>query len=616
MTEKHNSRISLVMVILLLTVINAGARTINIPDDFETIQAGIDASEDGDTVLVQPGEYVENINFSGKAINVIGDLGFHPDCVIDGGGNGPVVTFSNNEGDESRLSGFEIRNGAAEAGGGILISGSSPRLSYLEIISNSAANGGGGVACLDNAQPILTEVNIMNNESGTIGGGFYSGGNSSPVLSDCFISGNSTGISGGQVACWGAEITMRNVGVYGERDDVPNMGGGIYITRGVATLDHVIVEACNAQLGGGLSIWNSTVDMNWVQVGYNEATGTGAGFYVDHSTLSINHLTCVYNSAANGWAGGMFNSDVELTITNSIFWSNEAGNVPQMVLHAGSFDISYCDIEGGMNGVDNDEGELNWENNMDEDPEFFSVNEGDFSLRDNSPCIDSGDPEADPDPDGTRADMGMFYFHQRDIAVEPLEVHFPPMPEDGFDSLAVSISNEGGTPLSIITILNSENMPWIWAAEHWDGDNPIVIDPFESYSLWIYARPAAGISNEVFIFIESDDPDESEVVIHADGELLGVEDDIPQPSSFALSPVYPNPFNDFAQIGFQLDRSGKVRLTLFDLTGKEVRSIINGNLTAGQYTVPLDGTGLPGGLYLIELTKNNRKLYRKAVLMK
>jgi len=46
------------------------ASTINVPKDQPTIQAGINAASNGDTVLVAPGKYVENINFMGKAITV------------------------------------------------------------------------------------------------------------------------------------------------------------------------------------------------------------------------------------------------------------------------------------------------------------------------------------------------------------------------------------------------------------------------------------------------------------------------------------------------------------------------------------------------------------------
>ena len=51
---------------LVLFVNSAYAATINIPVDYTTIQPGINASTNGDTVLVQPGTYIENINYNGK----------------------------------------------------------------------------------------------------------------------------------------------------------------------------------------------------------------------------------------------------------------------------------------------------------------------------------------------------------------------------------------------------------------------------------------------------------------------------------------------------------------------------------------------------------------------
>ena len=58
------------LVLLALTPHTAGAATINVPAGQPTIQAAINAASNGDTVLVAPGTYRENINFMGKAITV------------------------------------------------------------------------------------------------------------------------------------------------------------------------------------------------------------------------------------------------------------------------------------------------------------------------------------------------------------------------------------------------------------------------------------------------------------------------------------------------------------------------------------------------------------------
>jgi hypothetical protein len=71
--------------------VSASAQTIiHIPADQPTIQAGIDAAHNGDTVLVSPGTYYENIDFKGKAITVTSSAGAAV-TTIDGGGNGPAV---------------------------------------------------------------------------------------------------------------------------------------------------------------------------------------------------------------------------------------------------------------------------------------------------------------------------------------------------------------------------------------------------------------------------------------------------------------------------------------------------------------------------------------------
>src|SRR5205814_7634056 len=87
-----------------------GPVTINVPAAQPTIQAGINAASNGDTVLVAPGTYYENINFMGKGITVTSSGG--PSVTtINGGAAGSVVMFRTNEGRNSVLSGFTITSG-------------------------------------------------------------------------------------------------------------------------------------------------------------------------------------------------------------------------------------------------------------------------------------------------------------------------------------------------------------------------------------------------------------------------------------------------------------------------------------------------------------------------
>ena len=116
---------------------------------YQSIQAAIAAAGPGDTIIVCPGTYVENIVFDDKNITVRSTEPSDPAIVsatiIDGGGVGHVVLFEG--GDKSALEGFTIRSGySGNQGGGIFIYNSNPTITDNTITGNTAEGGGGGIS--------------------------------------------------------------------------------------------------------------------------------------------------------------------------------------------------------------------------------------------------------------------------------------------------------------------------------------------------------------------------------------------------------------------------------------------------------------------------------------
>ncbi|MCB0259741.1 MAG: T9SS type A sorting domain-containing protein, partial [Calditrichaeota bacterium] len=88
------------------------------------------------------------------------------------------------------------------------------------------------------------------------------------------------------------------------------------------------------------------------------------------------------------------------------------------------------------------------------------------------------------------------------------------------------------------------------------------------------------------------------------------------PESFRLYQNYPNPFNPATTIAFDLPESGKVKLTVFDVLGREVKTLLNGRRNAGSYEVSFDASDLASGVYIYRLSTQQRALARRMLLVK
>jgi hypothetical protein len=346
---------------------------------FASIGQAIDAARNGDTVLVGPGTYRENVAFEGKDITLAslyletGDANYILSTVIDGGRMGHAVTFASGERFPS-LIGFTVTNGYAAGddptgtrGGGIFCwEAGSPTLAHLRVIGNEAVSEGGGLF-FAHCAPVVRDVYVVNNRAGEGGGGIrYSYG--SIDIQNVVLTGNAGGSGGSGMMLYHAGGMVRNALI------ADNLGGG---------------------KGGGVALDGCSPTFVNVTIAGNRTAGSGGGLNVS------------YMSAPR--------------LVNSIVW----GNSPEQIYFdtdwgGEAVTIEYSGVEGGQAGiVTNGQGSVHWgEGNFPGNPQFAHPGLGNYRLRDNSPAIGAGrawdaapvdiESAPRPNPPGTRPDVGAY----------------------------------------------------------------------------------------------------------------------------------------------------------------------------------------------------------------
>ena len=191
---------SLLPILFIFSSFLHSQTTYYVPADFSSIQSAIDASENGDQIIVSPGTYFENINYNGKNIEIASNYILDNDqntinaTIIDGGLNGRVVQMNNCE--LATLNGFTIKNGLHGGGAGIYSTLSTIELKNLVITLNEATDDGGGIHC-HNCEMTLENSVVSSNTAEVFGGGIFAENESTVNIYNCDINFNNSSSFGG-----------------------------------------------------------------------------------------------------------------------------------------------------------------------------------------------------------------------------------------------------------------------------------------------------------------------------------------------------------------------------------------------------------------------------------
>lgn len=451
--------------ILFLLPVLSSAATLQVPSAYPTIQDAINGAKEYDEIWVAPGTYIENIDYLGKEIRIISTSGPNV-TIIDGNRTGSVVTFSDATSPTSApmLQGFSIQNGSGQLfsglimGGGVLCLNASAQILDNKITGNTAELGagitvysnvaaprvsgnhisynytsgtasqrGGGIYWLGHldithniflqnfagsggglygvGDGVISDNKFLNNSVANMGGGIVIHDSSKPEVKNNFFKEN-TSAYGGAICCRMAASPILNQNIM-NKNLATMKGGGVYCAAHskVQIRQSQFIENTAGLLGGGVSgTLSSSIDVSNSLFFKNTADKGGA---MDSDLGDYKLWGC---SLANNWvttsAGAINLKNAQATVVNSILWENGPSAIQ------GSAKISFSNVQYGFPGT----------GNINTNPLFRDLDNGDLHLTYPSPCRDTGsnnsaygsfDFENDARIAGGKTDMGAdeYAFH-------------------------------------------------------------------------------------------------------------------------------------------------------------------------------------------------------------
>lgn len=380
-------------------------------------------------------------------------------------------------------------------------------------------------------------------------------------------------------------------------------GGGMFIRTSNLTIKNCLFY-CNtsSMKGGGLFCTESTVQVINCTFQGNSST-LGGAVYIHRSTANL--VNTIVEGTTRG-LGVYFTLSPNAAVSYGDFHNNGAnfgGSIPAGI--------------GVVNSVNANGDSCDAFCNIFLDPLFMNPGQRNFHLTANSPCIDAGNPAMPLDPDSTVCDIGAFFFDQNaaypGIALSADTLLFPDTWVASTESMPITIYSAGLTDL----IIRGMNISGAGIFEtDWNPEDSLVA-PGDSLALQVSFTPVQAVFYDETLEIVNSAVN-AVVALQGTGLLSSVEylGKGAAAGTFSLHPPAPNPFNASTILSYNLQAASSVKLTVFDVNGREVALLAEDWYPAGEYEVVWNASGLPSGLYCARLTAGEFIQTRKMLLLK
>lgn len=352
-------RLRMCMVLLVLLSSSASGMVIRVPSEEPTIQNGISAAAEGDTVLVAPGIYTgasnRGLDFGGVNMVVRSEAG--PELtMIDCEYEHLAFWFHSGEGLSSLVEGFKIKNGERYDAGGLLCENGACATIRDCVFLRCVSVAGAGVKCTSGSSVVIEGTAFRYNDS-RYGGAVMLSGGGSLTMSDCEVVGNEAWYGGG-VRCESSPATFANV----------------------VFVDNYASDTCGAVacIGSSFEFTGCTFVAN--------GSGFCGGVGCIEATVAIDSSTFASTLTAHGGTVHCW-PDSDVRIERSVLAYATGAAVR---CDAGStLDMSHCVVFENATG---DSLCGNHYENLFEDPVFCGLETQDLTLHESSPCLPDNNP--------------------------------------------------------------------------------------------------------------------------------------------------------------------------------------------------------------------------------